>query len=501
MVLRLRERLLSGFLGVSLLVLLVGGAGVFLIDRVSEASNRILDEKIPLQSRAEFLLLSVEKTIALSRDYLLSLDADAAAEILNQIEIESASVDNLLQLLESDSIRTERDHVAEVYESLTAAVERLAEAHDQRVAYWFMFDGKEKDLKTFVLEQSVALNEWLNALEESVKFDVPFGGNLELSQNDYMRWYSEYETEDPALKKLLKKYAKVNNKIFKFANKVNRASGKKKLSHFQRGQSRQIIKARKGLNAIIKYITPVVDHALKAERVSMNEMNGIATEIELSIHALRMVIEQEVKAARQEVEETQKLAWVTLLSGSAIAVVLGILVALYIARSVVNPVNRLKRLMSEVSGRGDFSQRVENPTEDEVGETAVTLNTLLDSLQGAIGEIGEVMSASAEGDFSRRVESDLPGDLDRLKHSINGSVERTQEAISRVNGVMRAVEAGDFEQRIEEGFGGELHTFRNTVNGALDSLQQMTENLSLVMQAIINGNFNYRMTGAGGSEI
>ncbi len=501
MALRLRERLLAGFFGIAFLVLLAGGSGILLIERVSTTSNHVLEEKIPLQDTAAFLMLSVEKSIALSRDYVLNLDLDEADEILDELDTEAASVDNLLLFMEGEvSIAAQRDRVAELHVTFSEAVERLVAAHDRRVPYWFLFDGRETDLKTFVLQQRIALNDWLTALGEAARFDAPFTGNLDLEKSDYERWYRGYEVDDPMLARLLKKYASLNKKIFRFASKVEKANGSIKLSHFQRGESRQIGKAKRGLDAIVNYVTPIVDQTIRDEREAVEEMNRIAAGIEMAIHELRLAVENEVRLSRDQVAETQSFAWTFLLSSSVAGVVLAVLIALYIARSVVNPVNRLRSLMSRVSDEGDFSHRIDELADDEVGETAATLNTLLDSLQGAIGEIGGVMSASAGGDFSRRVESELSGELDQLKQSVNGSVEQIQDAINRVNGVMQAVESGDYELRIEEAFDGELHTFRNAVNGALDSLQQMTENLSLVMLAIVSGDFSHRMSGAG-SEI
>ncbi len=502
MALRLKGRLLSGFLSVALLVLVTGAIGIFLINKVSETSNRALIEKVPLQQNGLRLMLSIERTIALSRDYVLNLDEAHAENLLEEIETEENNVQVLLQ--EMDGVPSIADKVQQVealYKDFVDIIARVIEGHNQRMPYWFEFDGHENDMKSFMLQQRIALNDWLQKLEESVKFDTKFNENLDYTQSAYQRWYSEYQTEDPKLAKMLKKYAAINKKIFKFAKKVNKASGKRKQSHFERGRSRQVGKAKSRLDDIVEYVVLVVDQLIEQEHALTAELNVVSGKIDSMIYQLRKQIEEEVNQATNDVMETEAFAWGALVITSGIAVIVAILIALYIARSVVNPVQELRRLMRGVSQEGDFSQRIEKMSDDEVGETAETLNHLLDSLQAAISEIALVMASSAEGDFSQRIESTLVGDLDNLKRSINGSIERIQNAISRVNGVMKAVEAGAFDQRIEEPFGGELHTFRNTVNGALDSLQQMTENLGSVMGAIVDGDFKYRMSGSEGSEI
>ncbi|HIJ22900.1 MAG: HAMP domain-containing protein [Gammaproteobacteria bacterium] len=494
--LRLKGRLLTGFLAVALLVLVTGGVGVLMIERIKVTTDEVLEQKIPLQEDAMRLMLSVERSIALSRDYVLSMEKSHAAKIGQKIEAESIHSSELMERMDGVDLT----QVTELFDQLTTAQHELIAAHDKRLPYWFHFDQKMLNLTGFLLQQRVALEEWLTGLEESVKFDTNYNGNLDVKQSVFQRWHSEYSVEDPKLKKMLGKYAKINKKIFKFADKVNKASGTRKISHFQRGKSRQILKAQKGLDKIIGYVTPIEELVVEQEHHTVNQINQIAENIGAAIEEVKAVLEADVNVSRQQVHSTERSAWLWLSIVALVSVVIAILIALYIARSVVNPMLQLQKVMSEVTGNGDFSRRMERQRDDEIGETADTFNQLLETLQGAISEIGQVMSASAEGDFSRRVASPLSGDLNNLKESINGSISRIQDAIGRVNGVMQAVESGDFEQRINEQFGGELQSFRNTVNGALNSLQQMTESLSRVMQAIVNGDFKYRMESVTGSE-
>ncbi len=502
MKLNLKGRLLSGFLSVALLLLLTGGAGIVLIDRVAQTTAQVLDDKKPLEENALRLMLSIELSTALSRDYVLNFDPDRAEMLLEQMDEENINVYSLIENMEyADSIREHLQQLSGLYQAFNEVKQRVVDAHNARMQFRFIMHGQPTDLKTFILQQRVALNDWLDALQLSAKINASFKGGLNIEESDYIRWHTQFESDDEQLKQLLDGYAKTQRKLYEFANKINEAKGEKKLSHYEWGSFLLVGGAKKSLDQIVDYVVPVVDRIQQQEREAVESLNLSAEKMNASIYLLRDVIAQEVEQARAEMGDTQRMAWVGLLATSLVGLVVAILIALYIARSVVNPVKQLVELMRSVGEEGDFSHRMENPPEDEIGQMAHTLNRLLDSLQGAIGEIAEVMAASAEGDFSQRIHSTLNGDLDRLKHSINGSVERTQDAIDRVNRVMQAVEAGDFGQRIEEQFNGELHTFRNTVNGALDSLAEMTANLSRVMQAITEGDFKYRMQGSRGGEI
>jgi methyl-accepting chemotaxis protein len=502
MKLNLRERLLTGFLSVALLLLLTGGAGIVLIDRVSKTTNLVLDNKKPLEENALRMLLSIERSIGLSRDYVLSFDEEHVELLLEQLGDENINLYSLVENMEyADSIAEHLTRVSALYEEFNGVKQHLIDIHDQRMAFRFQINGNTTDLKTFILQQRIERNDWLDALQLSAKINSSFKGNMKEEGSDYLRWHSGFESDDEELTKLLDGYAKTQRQLFGLANKVNSAQGEKKLSHYEWGSFMLVGSAKKGLDGIVKYVVPVVTGIERQEQAAVEALNLSAEKIHAAIYLLRDVIAQEVEQARQQMTETDEMAWSGLIGISVVGLVLAILIALYIARSVVNPVHQLVALMRSVSDEGDFSHRMENPPADEIGQMANTLNALLDSLQGAIGEIGEVMGAAADGNFSQRVRSSLKGDLNQLKRSINDSVERTQGAISRVNQVMEAVESGNFDLRIEEQFGGELHAFRNTVNGALDSLAQMTHSLSSVMDAIVSGEFEFRMEGTGGSTI
>jgi methyl-accepting chemotaxis protein len=498
---KLRGRLLSGFLAVALLVLFMGGVGVFLVGQVSTIASEALSDKVPQQYKAIQLKVSMGRSIGLLNEYLLNADANKSSQLKQKIVAEEQTVEALLTSLEQADSGERLAGVRALVAAFNEAQHKLVNVHDQKNQYWFTFDGQQYDLKTFVLQQRIALGDWLSALEQTVKYDVKYDGNLDVKKSDFNRWFAGFQSPEKALTKLLGKYAKTNVKLFEFAIKVNDAEGDLKLSHFERGRSRQVGKATKGLDKVVRFVVPAVDQLIAEEGIASGEMALVDEQINAALNDLLDDLNGQVADAKVAFEDIQASAWVILVLGSLISLAIAITIALVIAKGVVSPIHRLRDLMIQVSNDGRFDLRVENNSVDEVGETARALNALLTQLQGAISEIGDVMTASAEGNFSHRVTSSLAGDLDSLKSSINNSVSQTQSAISRVNAVMSAVESGDFEKRVTDDFGGELHHFKNTVNGALDSLQQMTGSLTKVMRAIEDGDFDYRMDGASGSDI
>ncbi len=65
----------------------------------------------------------------------------------------------------------------------------------------------------------------------------------------------------------------------------------------------------------------------------------------------------------------------------------GTLLAFFITRAITLPLNSLQHVISDVESSGDLSRRVSIRTSDEVGQTAKSFNKLMETLQGALGQI------------------------------------------------------------------------------------------------------------------
>ncbi|WP_325894128.1 methyl-accepting chemotaxis protein [Grimontia sp. NTOU-MAR1] len=128
--------------------------------------------------------------------------------------------------------------------------------------------------------------------------------------------------------------------------------------------------------------------------------------------------------AFSEVDALKGLIGLSLLLGIAILST----IALLVTRSLTNPILEMTQSLENVALTGDFSARVNVTSRDEIGQSAVAFNTLMDSTQNAIEDIKKVMEGLAEGDFSNRIQSDLKGDLLVIKQATNTSLENVEES-------------------------------------------------------------------------
>lgn len=218
---------------------------------------------------------------------------------------------------------------------------------------------------------------------------------------------------------------------------------------------------------------------------------------------------------------------------TAAVILLGIVMIVLIYKNIMTKVRRLQATMQEVATTGKFNKLSQIDSADEIGVMSVSFDNLLKSIEGAISQSNEVVTALANGDFSKRITMSLNGDLETLKSGINYSAENisstmseietaisglksgnfaiefnqdargsygviltdTQEAmailnatIADVNNIMSAMEEGAFDQRITAQANGDLEKMKNSVNNAMGVLESAVKEISTVMVAQSSGD-------------
>lgn len=196
--------------------------------------------------------------------------------------------------------------------------------------------------------------------------------------------------------------------------------------------------------------------------------------------------------ADEKLEEAQSLLIYLLM----FSIVLGSLVAFLFSRWLTRPLVRLARIVDTIEKEGDFSIRVPDSSEDEVGKTIRNFNGLLDSFESSFGDIARVMSAVASGDLSQRIDINAKGDLKRLSSDINGSLDALSGTFSQLQrsgkDIEGALDAANSASRIVSSGAQQQLESTTRISGAL---QHSTEAISDVAKNTDVANKNSHEIG------
>jgi methyl-accepting chemotaxis protein len=163
-------------------------------------------------------------------------------------------------------------------------------------------------------------------------------------------------------------------------------------------------------------------------------------------------------------------------------------------RQITAPIKAMQQTITEIEQTGQLSKRVVVHSKDEVGQTSVVFNNLMDTMQATLSQVSRVVEGLAVGDFSRKVDADLKGDLLVLKEGVNSSVENIQATMSGLNSVMESFSKGDFSKRIHLNMNGEFKVSLDLATQAMQTLENVLGQVDSVMNQVANSNLSGRIS-------
>jgi methyl-accepting chemotaxis protein len=192
--------------------------------------------------------------------------------------------------------------------------------------------------------------------------------------------------------------------------------------------------------------------------------------------------------------------------------VLGLLVVgfgIYLARSVIVPIDRLTGIMRNLA-EGELDTKVEyTGRPDELGQMAQTLEVFrtngeqiskLSSEEAARNsaiaahaqmmhalqaDLGEVVEAAIEGDFSRRVRADFSdAELDRLAVAVNSLVSTVDRGLGETSAVLASLAKADLTPRVSGDYSGAFGRLKSDTNEVADRLGETIGKLKLTSRSL-----------------
>ncbi|WP_288843497.1 methyl-accepting chemotaxis protein [uncultured Deefgea sp.] len=191
------------------------------------------------------------------------------------------------------------------------------------------------------------------------------------------------------------------------------------------------------------------------------------------------------------------------ISQSIIIAILSLLVfvvlGLFISRSITQPLNEMRQFIVDLGTRFDFTQRMPIKNKDEIGESAVALNGLLETLQASLQKLAHVGSqvgvcVSGLSNSSSELSSTSRG-VSESASSMAAGVEQVTVSVTHVADRAQQCDVTAREAGRLAGTGGEV--IDNTINsinqiadqvrqsaGQIENLKDRTNSITSVVNVI-----------------
>jgi methyl-accepting chemotaxis protein len=193
----------------------------------------------------------------------------------------------------------------------------------------------------------------------------------------------------------------------------------------------------------------------------------------------------------------------SILSASALVLLLAVVLGFLFSRSITRPISRLNKTMDDLA-RGDLSVEVGGQARhDEIGtmarsvevfrENALKISSMTDEERAAAerrriertammqelqSSFGQVVDAAVDGDFSKRVTANFAdAEMNKLAASVNNLVDTVEHGLSETGDVLAALAAQNLTVRMRGEHRGAFGRLADDINAVIHSLNEFVGGL------------------------
>ncbi|HEY1424405.1 MAG TPA: methyl-accepting chemotaxis protein [Candidatus Acidoferrum sp.] len=173
-------------------------------------------------------------------------------------------------------------------------------------------------------------------------------------------------------------------------------------------------------------------------------------------------------------------------AGTLLAILLGLLIAYYTAKSITLPLAHLITVARELGDSGDLNQNIDIHRNDEIGALATTFNNLVAYLR----EMAGVAMAVAEGDLTvdvvpRSKRDTLGNAFLRMSHGLQEIVSTTRDSASQVSsGSSQVAGAADESAKVSVQASSAIEEVTSTMHEMSINVQNVVKNTQVQASSV-----------------
>jgi methyl-accepting chemotaxis protein len=205
------------------------------------------------------------------------------------------------------------------------------------------------------------------------------------------------------------------------------------------------------------------------------------------------VLDQANTDIARALQETSKSAesagrWVSGLTtlGTLFALLVGMLIAFYTAKSISEPLDHLITVAREIGDSGDLDQNIDIHRNDEIGALATTFNNMVAYLK----EMAGVSMAVAEGDLTvevvpRSKRDTLGNAFVRMSHGLQDLVRTTRDSAGQVSaGSNQVAGAADESAKVSVQASSAIEEVTSTMHEMSINVQNVVKNTQVQASSV-----------------
>jgi len=187
---------------------------------------------------------------------------------------------------------------------------------------------------------------------------------------------------------------------------------------------------------------------------------------------------------------------VAIIVAFSIGLVLLVILGTIITRAITRPLTQAVDVANAVA-QGDFSKKLELNTKDEIGEMALALNRIPETLNLINTQFANLAEAAEAGNLAFRGEADkFTGSYQKIIEIINLTLNNISTPINEALRVMGRMEINDMSHKVEiEGLKGDYLKLANGINSVRGKIEKVVDTLANIAAGSLSDEEYYIKTG------
>ena len=175
----------------------------------------------------------------------------------------------------------------------------------------------------------------------------------------------------------------------------------------------------------------------------------------------------------------------TVIFALAAGVLVGVIAAFVITRGITKPVNKTVGVLQSVA-KGDYSQKLDIDSKDEIGQMAVALNTTIDAVDQAMKDVQEAAEREKAAQEERARKEREAAEAEQKRQAAEAEAERQRQEEDRKRQEEQAAKEREQAERDRK---------------KADELRRKVDNLLEVVNAAAEGDLTQKVTIEGDEAI
>lgn len=481
MKLSIGKKLTISFLGLALLVLLSGLVGIFVLDTVSISADTVVKEKVPIQYAVIKASTVVEKIKEAVIDYIAATTdlnkkrrdllylVDEFDMWISMIKLGSNSENfkisshkktydkkdlKIIVPQGSSKILTKVVKILDESVVFRKNCEELMSARNDFLSYSVTQAGKSYDLPSFLRIIFEEHAFWVKSLRDAANAAEIFKGNTDPKRGFMGVWLQTYKVNDKELMKLLSKMDRYNQKLMKYAVKINsHETLDLKLKYFNRSKG-PTARIEEIFGKLHEHIKPIYAKLEWAKQERFSAVTVSANKISKHLDLLVVDAEKEMTEALAVSEKIKKTGSTLLIILTVAAMLIANILGIMISRRLTINITAIADITKEIAA-GNLHKTVNIKSSDELGQLASDTNTMTKNLREMISQITNfssqltqssndlsgLSSIMAEGASSMSQKSEsVSAAAEQMNSSMNVVAATCEQAATNVNSVSIATD-------------------------------------------------------------